>query len=311
MPPGAARFRFPGRLAQLGERQLDKLEVTGSSPVTPIPPRGERYQVSTFHGVSFRWAWWGVCVALLCGGNLAGPSGALAAGPEDVALPGGKIEALWASDTGSAASLQDIQVELDHCFGLQSEGLDCVWSAELVLDPTPPDCTPVDGNETVVWSSGPQEGDGSVSSGPLSFQWCRGRGATFRREYERPPEAGCEEVPFCVRRIATEIALLRPGTIEEAERAIIDASPAAAPAPPVPPPPASISRHCRTLTVGQARYLIAFRRLGCRKAAAIAKRFLRRGNPRGYRCRRRANGRARCWRIGKPRKFVSLRPARG
>ncbi len=26
----------PGRLAQLGERQLDKLEVTGSSPVTPI-----------------------------------------------------------------------------------------------------------------------------------------------------------------------------------------------------------------------------------------------------------------------------------
>jgi hypothetical protein len=32
----AARFRRPGRLAQLGERQLDKLEVTGSSPVTPI-----------------------------------------------------------------------------------------------------------------------------------------------------------------------------------------------------------------------------------------------------------------------------------
>src|SRR6476469_7985345 len=27
----------PGRLAQLGERQLDKLEVTGSSPVAPIP----------------------------------------------------------------------------------------------------------------------------------------------------------------------------------------------------------------------------------------------------------------------------------
>ena len=49
-PPGAlqprcrfARFLGPGRLAQLGERQLDKLEVTGSSPVTPIVrkrPRG-------------------------------------------------------------------------------------------------------------------------------------------------------------------------------------------------------------------------------------------------------------------------------
>lgn len=35
-PAAAARFRSPGRLAQLGERQLDKLEVTGSSPVTPI-----------------------------------------------------------------------------------------------------------------------------------------------------------------------------------------------------------------------------------------------------------------------------------
>lgn len=35
----AARFTFPGRLAQLGERQLDKLEVTGSSPVTPIKNR--------------------------------------------------------------------------------------------------------------------------------------------------------------------------------------------------------------------------------------------------------------------------------
>jgi hypothetical protein len=27
--------RFPGRLAQLGERRLDKAEVTGSSPVSP------------------------------------------------------------------------------------------------------------------------------------------------------------------------------------------------------------------------------------------------------------------------------------
>jgi hypothetical protein len=27
---------FPGRLAQLGERRLDKAEVTGSSPVSPI-----------------------------------------------------------------------------------------------------------------------------------------------------------------------------------------------------------------------------------------------------------------------------------
>ena len=35
---GAARIPEPGRLAQLGEHQLDKLGVTGSSPVPPISP---------------------------------------------------------------------------------------------------------------------------------------------------------------------------------------------------------------------------------------------------------------------------------
>src|SRR5262245_23045315 len=34
-----ATMRLPGRLAQLGEHQLDKLGVTGSSPVPPIFPR--------------------------------------------------------------------------------------------------------------------------------------------------------------------------------------------------------------------------------------------------------------------------------
>ena len=33
-----AKLAALGRLAQLGERQLDKLEVTGSSPVAPIGP---------------------------------------------------------------------------------------------------------------------------------------------------------------------------------------------------------------------------------------------------------------------------------
>ena len=34
-PRRAARIAAPGRLAQLGEHQLDKLGVTGSSPVPP------------------------------------------------------------------------------------------------------------------------------------------------------------------------------------------------------------------------------------------------------------------------------------
>jgi hypothetical protein len=37
-PPPAAFAALCGRLAQLGEHQLDKLGVTGSSPVPPIGP---------------------------------------------------------------------------------------------------------------------------------------------------------------------------------------------------------------------------------------------------------------------------------
>src|SRR5581483_11414533 len=38
----SARLSAPGRLAQLGEHQLDKLGVTGSSPVPPIRNAGNR-----------------------------------------------------------------------------------------------------------------------------------------------------------------------------------------------------------------------------------------------------------------------------
>ena len=44
-------FRFfPGRLAQLGERRLDKAEVTGSSPVSPTTIVNLRQQGSTLYG---------------------------------------------------------------------------------------------------------------------------------------------------------------------------------------------------------------------------------------------------------------------
>jgi hypothetical protein len=36
---------FPGRLAQLGERRLDKAEVTGSSPVSPTVGFGSRARI--------------------------------------------------------------------------------------------------------------------------------------------------------------------------------------------------------------------------------------------------------------------------
>ena len=41
-----ATFLSPGRIAQLGERRLDKAEVTGSSPVTPIESWGWRDELA-------------------------------------------------------------------------------------------------------------------------------------------------------------------------------------------------------------------------------------------------------------------------
>ena len=50
---------FPGRLAQLGERRLDKAEVTGSSPVSPIDERdrAKRQQRRAVLAVSASYPW--------------------------------------------------------------------------------------------------------------------------------------------------------------------------------------------------------------------------------------------------------------
>ena len=46
LPQAAGKFRCLGRLAQLGERRLDKAEVTGSSPVVPMAMRCAMRQIS-------------------------------------------------------------------------------------------------------------------------------------------------------------------------------------------------------------------------------------------------------------------------
>src|SRR4051794_37752377 len=64
VPAAGARFALlglplPGRLAQLGERRLDKAEVTGSSPVSPMRRSRSRRGRRRF--------WADVRVALLAG----------------------------------------------------------------------------------------------------------------------------------------------------------------------------------------------------------------------------------------------------
>src|SRR5690242_10792766 len=48
--PARLQSHVPGRLAQLGEHQLDKLGVTGSSPVPPIYVCGAVWDAAWLHG---------------------------------------------------------------------------------------------------------------------------------------------------------------------------------------------------------------------------------------------------------------------
>lgn len=66
----------------------------------------------------------------------------------------------------------------------------------------------------------------------------------------------------------------------------------------------AVGSKCRSLTIGETRFVFRFKRIGCRVATAIAAATRWGGTPHGYRCKRRSGGGARCVRIGQPKKFV-------
>jgi len=212
---------------------------------------------------------------------------------------GGHLTATANADF-TEATIESVSVSFDDC-GTSTGETSCTWEAIVTLHSGDSRCNPATPEEQVVWDSGLQTGNGSVSDGPKTFalEGCRGQSLRMRLEHDKTYEGGG---PVAGSGGASIWGLFTFGyhPIEEAERRIIEASPPAT----IPPPPApsllTVAADCRSLTIGSTSYVFSFRRIGCHKATNLAKmRHLSVAAPGGYRCRNvGANGGVVCWRIG-------------
>ena len=233
--------------------------------------------------------------------TLAAP--ARASGPDDVAFGnGGGIEGLVVDAGFTQASLQNLHLEFGEC-GSPHE-LTCTWEVHAkLLTATDKDCDPNAG-DAAVWSTGPQSGNGSFDSGPLSFALlgCKGQILALSYEYRTTHgDWGDDPVPPLIRSGGGgTVTFVHLGyyPLAEAVQIVLNASPAARPEPMPEPPAWRTSADCRSLFVDTTRYVFGFQGLGCGKAfrLALGTRF---GNePSGYRCVTRPGGGGRCVREG-------------
>lgn len=224
-----------------------------------------------------------------------------------------------ANDAFTAASIHKLSFAFDEC-GTDPNEESCTWKVEAVLKSDPARrCVPSTPESAVIWESAAQSGNGKVESGLHFFplEGCRGQTLLVYHEYMKRYRAGEGEPPppIVSGGLRVQIASVTFGyhPAREAEEAVIRGNPAATIAPhPVPAPsPLRFARGCRSLTIGAARYAFVFKRLGCRTAKNLARMFyISRADPSGYRCLRRPGGRVRCWREGRPTKYVEWRPPR-
>ena len=206
------------------------------------------------------------------------------------------------------ASVQNVHGEFDEC-GTRPDEESCSWSVEVIVRYA----TACDGkSSTVLWSSGPITGNGSVDSGPQSIALgdCRGSGLSFSQSYTKTygPWQGPGDPPLVRGSGLTQtVDLLLPGTLREAEEQIIRESPPAQPAPmPQAQPRFAVASNCRTASSGPTRFTFRFKRLGCWKASRVAGVAWTGNEPNGFQCKRRANGGFKCTREGQAKKYVEL-----
>lgn len=211
------------------------------------------------------------------------------------------------------ATIESVSVSFDRC-GTEEGELTCTWEGRAVLVSHPESrCDPSTPERQLVWASGKQSGNGTVSDGPTGFplEGCRGQTLVFELEEGKTYEEGVKP-PWVVISSGTSIwGLFTFGyhPIEEEEQRIINASPPATPeyphlSPSFTPKRLSVAPDCRSLTIGDVRYVFAFGQMGCRKAGNLAQaRFRSGGTPRGYVCQNRSSRGVRCWRRHKPAKF--------
>lgn len=238
------------------------------------------------------------------------PSPAAAADLYEASYNGGEV--LIAVDEGfTEATIQKLTFGFDEC-GTAPDEASCTWEVKGVLDSDPATrCDPGTPDSQPVFSSGPQEGNGTYSAPLQSFplEGCRGQTFSLSFSYEKtfgePPE-GFEPPPWRVTGGGGSLTTFRFGfhPVKEAEEAALRANPPPTLPPPFVPPALSISANCKALTIGTTRYAFSFRQMGCHKASNLARmRHLSGAAPSGYACARRSGG-MRCWRRGKPSRYV-------
>lgn len=245
------------------------------------------------------------------------PSAALADDSYSAGWHNGELLVTANSDF-TEATIQKIAFDPDDC-GTDPEETSCTWELKATLSSDPATrCNPDTPTSQVVWSSGQQSDNSSILDGPEKFplEGCRGQTLSLSYRFDKTFAALPGQDPPVLRITGggSTWPVLRFGfhPAEEAEKAIIAASPAATPLPPFSPnfrpPTLTVDRSCQGLTIGADHYAFAFGRMGCRKASNLAS-VARFGTPPAYRCHVRADGGKRCWRQGEPKKYLEWRRA--
>lgn len=251
----------------------------------------------------------GALLALL----LLAPTSAAAADTYESSWNGGHLIAT-ANAGFTEATIESVEVNFDECGTVPGEAT-CTWEAIATLYSGSQDrCNPSTPEDQVVWDSGEQSGNGTVTDGPKSFplEGCRGQSLSFRIEFHKTYEETPEPSPWRTIGGASEWPMFTFGyhPAEEADRSIPTEYNPPEYEPPhfqpnfTPTKTFALSADCRTLQLDSTRYVFVFGQMGCYKAGNLARaRFLSGRAPRGYACQNDSRGGVRCRRRHKPAKF--------
>lgn len=235
------------------------------------------------------------------------PVSAAAADTYESTWEGGHLTATANADF-TVATIESVSVSFDEC-GTQPEEASCTWEATATLHSHEDRCNPATPEDEVVWDSGPQNGNGTVSDGPVSFalEGCRGQTLVFEVEHEKTFKEG--PIAWTWQGGPWPLFTFGYHPVEETEQRIINESPPATPTLPPPPVVLTIAPDCRSLTIGSVSYVFTFQRMGCHKATNLAKmRHLSGKAPGFYHCRNlKADRGVLCRRKGHPEKYVEWR----
>ncbi|MGN6259041.1 MAG: hypothetical protein ACTHN3_15060 [Solirubrobacterales bacterium] len=240
------------------------------------------------------------------------PGAATAADIYEASWDGGHLTASANADF-TEATIESVETSFDQC-GTQPNEVSCAWGATVTLHSNPETrCNPATPEDQIVWESGEETDNGTITDGPVSFplEGCRGQSLVLElwshKTYEEstPP-------PWIVIKSGSIFGLFTFGyhPVEEADRAIsTEYNPPEYEYPPFQPniTPAktfALSADCGSLQLNSTRYAFAFHRLGCYKAGKLARaRYFSGGAPKGFVCQNLLGEGVRCWRRHRPAKF--------